>query len=226
MGQKLARAAIERVAPLFQNRGRLVERRLQYAAHRAVDLARGVLAVLTCPGHRAGHLEKCRALGFVGNVAELRVHAVAHDHAARNVRYLGKVVGSMDLGRVFRKIGALTIVARAVDGSDGVAHIAQGRCFSACVYALMGGRKRIVPDRSLVGIHRMFALEGAVDPAGGRVIERRFDDGNMRNVLARYSSEMGVSRELINKAEQTSTDTIHVVSPQELTRWRLGSSRF
>ena len=138
----------------------------------------------------------------------------------------GKVVGSMDLGRVFRKIGALTIVARAVDGSDGVAHIAQGRCFSACVYALMGGRKRIVPDRSLVGIHRMFALEGGHDPAGGQVIERRFDDGNMRNVLARYSSEMGVSRELINKAEQTSTDTIHVVSPQELTRWRLGSSRF
>jgi hypothetical protein len=138
----------------------------------------------------------------------------------------GKVVGSMDLGRVFRKIGALTIVARAFDASDGVAHIAQGRCFSACVYALMGGRKRIVPDRSLVGIHRMFAMEGSVDPAGGRLMERRFDDGNMRNVLARYSSEMGVSRELINKAEQTSTDTIHVVSPQELARWRLGSSRF
>ena len=138
----------------------------------------------------------------------------------------GKVVGSMEFGRVLRKIGALAIVARPVVDSSGQVHIAQGRCFSACVYALMGARKRIVPKQSMVGIHRMFAVDYSVDPAGGRQQQRRFDDGNMRDVLARYSSEMGVSRELINKAEQTSTDSIHVLTPAELSRWRLGSSRF
>ncbi|MDE2364972.1 MAG: hypothetical protein KGM42_20020 [Hyphomicrobiales bacterium] len=138
----------------------------------------------------------------------------------------GKVVGAMDFGRVLRRIGALAIVARAMEDPEGAEHIAQGRCFSACVYALMGGRKRIIPAKSLVGIHRMFAVENAVDPAGGSMVERRFDNGDMRNVIAKYSAEMGVSRELINKAERVSTDTIHLVSPQEIARWRLGSSRF
>lgn len=137
----------------------------------------------------------------------------------------GKVLGSMEFGRVLRRIGALAIVARAVE-QDGVTRIAQGKCFSACVYALMGARKRIVPTQSQVGVHRMFALESSVDPAGGQLRQRRFDDGAMRNVLARYSSEMGVSRELINKAETVSTDSIHVLSPKEVARWRLGSSRF
>jgi hypothetical protein len=141
----------------------------------------------------------------------------------------GKVVASMELGRVFRKVGAATIVARVVAGEDGRGRLVAGRCFSACVYALMGGRKRVVPAQSLVGIHRMFAIEGSgADPAGGGATsrQRRFDDGGMRDVLARYSSAMGVSRDLINKAEQTPTDSIHVLSAQEVARWRLGSSRF
>ncbi|HMN74206.1 MAG TPA: hypothetical protein PKA55_20275 [Rhodoblastus sp.] len=139
----------------------------------------------------------------------------------------GKVVASMELGRVFRKVGAATIVARAVSDSEGRSHLAAGRCFSACVYALMGGRKRVVPAQSLVGIHRMFALEAGADPAGGSGgARRRFDNGDMRDTLARYSQAMGVSRDLINRAESTPTESIHVLSPQEVARWRLGSSRF
>ena len=139
----------------------------------------------------------------------------------------GKVVASMELGRVFRKVGAATIVARAVSDDAGQGRLASGRCFSACVYALMGGRKRVVPAQSVVGIHRMFAVEGGADPAGGGGARgRRFDDGGMRGVLARYSTAMGVSRDLINVAEQTPTDSIHVLSAQEVARWRLGSSRF
>lgn len=138
----------------------------------------------------------------------------------------GKVVASMELGRVFRKVGVATIVARAASEGNGRAHLAAGRCFSACVYALMGGRKRVVPAQSLVGIHRMFALEAGADPAGGGGARRRFDNGDMRGVLARYSESMGVSRELIATAERTPTDSIHVLSPKEVRRWRLGSTRF
>ncbi len=139
----------------------------------------------------------------------------------------GKVVASMELGRVFRKVGAATIVARAVTDSDGRSHLAAGRCFSACVYALMGGRKRVVPTQSLVGVHRMFALEAGVDPAGsGGGARRRFDNGDMRGALSRYSQAMGVSGDLINTAERTPTDSLHVLSPQEVARWRLGSSHF
>lgn len=162
-------------------------------------------------------------------VAFVRAHARGRD--VRSVVLLnspgGKVVASMELGRVFRKVGAATVVARAVSDGDGRSHLAAGRCFSACVYALMGGRKRVVPAQSLVGVHRMFALEAGADPAGGSGgARRRFDNGDMRATLSRYSQAMGVSRDLINMAESTPTEKLHVLSPSEVARWRLGSSRF
>ena len=162
-------------------------------------------------------------------IAFVRANSQARD--VRSVVLLnspgGKVVASMELGRVFRKVGAATVVARAVSDGDGRSHLTAGRCFSACVYALMGGRKRVVPAQSLVGVHRMFALESGADPAGGGGgTRRRFDNGDMRSVLSRYSDAMGVSRDLINTAERTPTESIHVLSPSEVARWRLGSTRF
>jgi hypothetical protein len=161
-------------------------------------------------------------------IAFVRANSRARD--VRSVVLLnspgGKVVASMELGRVFRKVGAATVVARAVSDGEGRSHLTAGRCFSACVYALMGGRKRVVPAQSLVGVHRMFALEAGADPAGGGGARRRFDNGDMRSVLSRYSEAMGVSRDLINTAERTPTESIHVLSPNEVSRWRLGSTRF
>ena len=161
------------------------------------------------------------------------IAVVCANSRARDVRSVvllnspgGKVVASMELGRVFRKVGAATVVARAVSDGEGRSHLTAGRCFSACVYALMGGRKRVVPAQSLVGVHRMFALEAGADPAGGGGARRRFDNGDMRSVLSRYSEAMGVSRDLINTAERTPTESIHVLSPNEVSRWRLGSTRF
>jgi hypothetical protein len=161
-------------------------------------------------------------------IAFVRANSRARD--VRSVVLLnspgGKVVASMELGRVFRKVGAATVVARAISDGEGRSHLTAGRCFSACVYALMGGRKRVVPAQSLVGVHRMFALEAGADPAGGGGARRRFDNGDMRSVLSRYSEAMGVSRDLINTAERTPTESIHVLSPNEVSRWRLGSTRF
>ena len=132
----------------------------------------------------------------------------------------GKVVSSMLLGQTFRKLGFAAIVARPIEGSG----IAAGTCFSACVYALMGARKRVIPRESRVGIHRMFSYESAADPAGGTQRNMRHDNGGMREVVARYSTMMGVSRGLIDAAEQTSSDGIQVLSQSDIARWRLGGS--
>ncbi|MDE2579808.1 MAG: hypothetical protein KGL46_13475 [Hyphomicrobiales bacterium] len=136
----------------------------------------------------------------------------------------GKVVSSMVLGKIFRKLGVATIVARA-DVAGGRAALAPGRCYSACVYAMMGGRTRIVPPPSKVGVHRMFTYEPGVDPAGGGGRLMRFDDGKMSGVLSRYSRSMGVSGDIVVSAERTPSDGIHVLTPGEIARWRLGDKR-
>jgi hypothetical protein len=138
----------------------------------------------------------------------------------------GKVVASMELGRVFRQLGVAAVVARVRQGERDSAHFAAAHCFSACVYALMGGRKRVIPPQSQVGIHRMFQYEGGFDPAGGTTtVRRRYDDGNMHAMLSRYSSSMGISSGLIDYDERTSTENVHVLSKAEIARWRLGTSR-
>ncbi len=134
----------------------------------------------------------------------------------------GKVVASMELGQVLRKLGMAVIVARIAE--SGV--LVSGRCYSACVYALMGGRKRVIPPQSSVGVHRMFNYTSGINPAGGEPVrERRYDDGGMRKALSRYSAMMGVSGDLISFAERTSPDRIHVLSAAEIARWRLGSPK-
>jgi hypothetical protein len=136
----------------------------------------------------------------------------------------GRVVASMELGQVFRKLGVAAIVARAGQTYGGTA-LASGHCFSACVYALMGGRKRVIPPQSKVGVHRMFQYQASLDPAGGATIYRQHDNGRMRAMLSRYSRQMGVNSRVIEDAERTSSDSLHVLSNGEIARWRLGQPK-
>ncbi len=137
----------------------------------------------------------------------------------------GKVVASMELGQAIRKLGMAVIVARpAAPSGEGVA-LVSGRCYSACVYALMGGKKRVIPAQSRVGIHRMFNYSTSFDFSEGLVRERNYDDGGMRAMLARYASGMGVSAELVNLAERTSPDQLYMLTGSDIARWRLGSRK-
>jgi hypothetical protein len=136
----------------------------------------------------------------------------------------GRVVASMELGQVFRRLGVAAIVARAGQTYGGTV-LAGGHCFSACVYALMGGRKRIIPPQSKVGVHRMFQYQASLDPAGGATIYRQHDNGRMRAMLSRYSRQMGVNSRVIEDAERTSSDSLHVLSNGEIARWRLGQPK-
>jgi hypothetical protein len=138
----------------------------------------------------------------------------------------GKVVASMELGQAMRRLGMAVIVARpaAESGSANMA-LVSGRCYSACVYALMGGKRRVIPPQSRVGIHRMFNYSTSFDFSEGFVRERNYDDGGMRVMLARYASGMGVSPELVNLAERTSPDQLYILTSGDISRWRLGSRK-
>ncbi len=153
-------------------------------------------------------------------LAFIRDHyAGAHLHSIVLLdSYGGKVLASMELGRVFRKLGAAVVVAPAGGGG--------GRCFSACVYALMGGKKRVIPLESQVGVHRMAAYGDSYDSQflGGAAM-RRLDNGTVAAQLSRYTASMGVNPAVIALAEHISPDTLHILSRSEIARWNLAVSR-
>ncbi len=159
------------------------------------------------------------------NIDDSRVRSIVFLHSPG-----GAVDASMRLGRMFRKTGVLAIVARiepAQAGQGPAVNLPGARCFSACVYAFMGAKKRIVPPSSLVGIHRMFFYDDSPDVAsGGTTGKRTFGSARFVAQLADYASAMGVSKDLIYTAEKIDPDHVHIVTPSELKRWRLGGQNY
>jgi hypothetical protein len=138
----------------------------------------------------------------------------------------GRVLASMEFGALLRKVGAQAIVARVASDGQGGSIVVQAQCFSACVYAFMGASTRIVPRASQIGIHRMFAYQDEFDASGTAVVRRRrYDNGDMRSFLMRYSSAMGISPTLIVAAEHIPSDTLRILSPAEIRRYHLGTAR-
>lgn len=155
----------------------------------------------------------------------LKTHA--RDRQVRTVVFInspgGKVHAAMALGKTLRAVGAAVVVARPL--GDGASFV-PAACYSACVYALMGGVKRVAPAGSRLGVHRMYMFESGPDPTGSGAARRTFDQGTMRETLARYARAMGVAREAIDDAESTPSDGLLVISPQNAARWRLASPTF
>lgn len=163
-------------------------------------------------------------LSFIeGNVGRTNLHAIVFLDSPG-----GKVVASMELGKIMRRIGAAAIVGRVdPEARNGMSEFLAARCLSACVYALVGAKKRVIPPQSLVGIHRMFTYVDAADSYGSAEMRyKRYDNGQMAAVLARYTGSMGVSPALIAMAEHISSDRIHIMTRAEIARFRLGSSKF
>jgi hypothetical protein len=160
-------------------------------------------------------------VGFIGqNVSGGNLHGIVLLDSPG-----GKVVASMELGQAIRRLGMAVIVARPAAGSRDSMDLVAGRCYSACVYALMGGARRVIPPQSRVGVHRMFNYSTSFDFSEGLVRERNLDDGGMRATLSRYARNMGVSPDLVTLAERTSPDQLYMLTSSDISRWRLGSRK-
>jgi hypothetical protein len=135
----------------------------------------------------------------------------------------GIVLSSMQLGTVWRKIGAAVVVAQISRGFFGASgSLMNAQCLSACVYALIGGRKRVIPPESEVGIHKMFLTVDGTDVTALSSQKDRATAKSLRDLLSSYTSKMGVSPELIARAEKTPSQDLHILTPAEIKKWRLG----
>ena len=154
---------------------------------------------------------------FIGaHIGSGRLHAIVLMHSQG-----GQVVASMELGQAFRTMGAAVIVARAPPGravADG--SVSPGRCFSACVYALMGAFKRVVPSQSRVGVHRMFIFEANRGPDSTAGLSRVYATPQMVTRLVAYAEAMGIDPDLVWTAEAIDPDKIRILSGPEMRRWK------
>ena len=159
-----------------------------------------------------------RFLDFVESHRDGDMHAVVFLDSPG-----GRVLASMEFGTLLRKLGAAAVVARIDPDGRGGSVTSSAQCYSACVYAFMGAKKRVVPPASRIGIHRMFVYEDSLDASGTTVLRHRgFDNHDMRAFLMNYSNEMGVSPGLIAAAEAVPSDTLHILTRDEIRRWHLG----
>ena len=139
----------------------------------------------------------------------------------------GTVVGAMKLGLLLRRAGTSVVVARALaEQGSGDLHVVSGYCMSACVYAFFGGKRRIIPPMSRLGIHRMAIYSHSFDLfGGGEAMTRTYGTGELVTALSNYTKLMGVNPAVIEEAEHVEPESIHIVTPREIARWRVGTPR-
>lgn len=133
----------------------------------------------------------------------------------------GNLLGSLKLGVMMRQLGFSMMVGQ-VRGDSFVT----ARCYSACAYTLAGGKRRIVPDGSEVGVHRAWTRStGQRDILGGGAltIEPQLPPDRHAALVGRYLKMMGVSDQLVAIADATPSSDIRVLSPAELSRLRLAT---
>jgi hypothetical protein len=159
------------------------------------------------------------------------VKAQSGQGPTRNVVMLsspgGHVGGSLTLGLMLRQLGSTVLVAKADTTSEGtISNMSPANCYSACAYTLMGARKRLVPNGSRVGVHRMHSFGPGVDPTRETTGPRYLTAGQREvNLLKKYVSGVGIDAKVVDLAESISPDEIRVLSVDEMRRFRMPVDR-
>jgi hypothetical protein len=134
----------------------------------------------------------------------------------------GSVNDSIELGRRWRSLGALTTVGISVQ-----THTAQGDrasmapmayCESMCVFLLLSGKTRYVPETAHVRVHQIWIGDRAGDAKAGTysaddlvIVER--DIGR----LAKYTFDMGGAGDLLSLSLNVPPwEDMHELSREEL----------
>lgn len=125
----------------------------------------------------------------------------------------GDLVGAIKLGRMIRKLGFDTCLAPVYErvipntGGDQEVFVRNVVCVSACTFALIGGENRIIESGSRYGIHQFYGSRGNIGDSATQVT---------LVALALYLEEMGVSRNLLDRASLVPPAEVLWLSSKEL----------
>jgi hypothetical protein len=132
----------------------------------------------------------------------------------------GSVNDALALGRRWRKLRAVTSVGTTVPSTpDAPASLRGGAfCESMCVFLLLAGETRYVPDDAMVRVHQIWMGDRAENARAASytaqdlmIVER--DIGR----LAKYTFDMGATGDLLALALSVPPwESLHLMSPEEL----------
>ncbi|WP_322517609.1 hypothetical protein SR870_08870 [Rhodopseudomonas palustris] len=134
----------------------------------------------------------------------------------------GSVNDAIALGRRWRKMGLMTTVGSSVrtqtPSGTRAGIVPEAYCESMCVFLLLAGKTRYVPEGARVRVHQIWMGDRAEDARAASytaqdvtIIER--DIGR----LAKYTFEMGGTGDLLALALSVPPwEDLHQLSPQEL----------
>jgi hypothetical protein len=135
----------------------------------------------------------------------------------------GSVNDAITMGRRWRKLGLRTTVGITVDlqsssGAMKPAVVPQAYCESMCVFLLLAGKTRYVPEESQVRVHQIWMGDRADDPKAASytandlmIVER--DIGR----LAKYTFDMGGTGDLLSLSLSVPPwDDLHRLTETEL----------
>jgi hypothetical protein len=113
----------------------------------------------------------------------------------------GDTDAAMELGRLLRKLGVYTFIGK------------NDQCLSACVFAFMGGERRIVAGR--LGIHRPFF------PFTQDVPDRQAQFRHLQKVLKDYIEELDFPASLYEAVMVVPQESMQILAPADLKRFYL-----
>jgi hypothetical protein len=134
----------------------------------------------------------------------------------------GSVNDSITLGRRWRNLGALTTVGVSVQNrsaqGDRASVTPEAYCESMCVFLLLSGKTRYVPEAAHVRVHQIWMGDRADDARAASytaqdmmIVER--DIGR----LAKYTFDMGGGGDLLSLSLNVPPwEDLHELSPEEL----------
>lgn len=100
----------------------------------------------------------------------------------------GNVVSALQMGVLLRKLGLDTVVSNGA------------KCYSACVYAFLGGNMRTLKPEAMMGVHRFSLASGG---------QGNLDDSQrLTALLTEYIQGMGVSPVLLRGAAQAGANEL------------------
>jgi hypothetical protein len=123
----------------------------------------------------------------------------------------GSLGAALALGRLFRRHNMSTHI-----GNSAQAQAATGRCFSACVYAFIGGASRYMTEQDSLGVHRFSA---------GSSSENDLERAQLvSGEIARYISDMGVDVRLFQLASRVPSASMYRLGLKEALALRVANN--